>query len=111
MRELRAIWYNLPVWDEHSTNPLEVSKAEWRSGFKSKLDNQVYKMHAGNLPEHLKINPDYEVSGFNASLNTCCRYKLFAVWSTWVFTELLILYLLHRLVYVYFFSLSLTLGV
>ncbi len=68
MRELRAIWYNLPVWDEHSTNPLEVSKAEWRSGFKSKLDNQVYKMHAGNLPEHLKINPDYEVSGFNASL-------------------------------------------
>jgi len=64
VRELRAIWYNLPVWDEHSTNPLEVSKAEWRSGFKSKLDNQVYKMHAGNLPEHLKINPDYEVSGF-----------------------------------------------
>eukprot|EP01032_Pedospumella_encystans_P018906 gene18906-21507_t len=60
VRELRAIWYNLPVWDEQSTNPLEVSKAEWRSGFKSKLDNQVYKMHAGNLPEHLKINPDYE---------------------------------------------------
>lgn len=60
MRELRAIWYNLPVWDEHSANPLEVGKAEWRSGFKSKLDNQVYKMHAGNLAEQFKRHPDYE---------------------------------------------------
>ena len=61
MRELRAIWYNLPVWDEQSANPLEVGKAEWRSGFKSKLDNQVYKMHAGNLAEQYKRHPDYEV--------------------------------------------------
>ena len=79
MRELRAIWYNLPVWDEHSTNPLEVSKAEWRSGFKSKLDNQVYKMHAGNLPEHLKINPDYEVSVARPiSLLMLSYYEVFA---------------------------------
>ena len=78
MRELRAIWYNLPVWDEHSTNPLEVSKAEWRSGFKSKLDNQVYKMHAGNLPEHLKINPDYEVSFTISTLNLCGGFEVFA---------------------------------
>lgn len=65
MRELRAIWYNLPVWDEHSTNPLEVGKAEWRSGFKSKLDNQVYKMHAGTLADHFRLHPDYEQCELN----------------------------------------------
>lgn len=63
MRELRAIWHNLPQWDERSANPLEVGKAEWRSGFKSRMDNQIYKMHAGNLAEALKVNPVYEVNG------------------------------------------------
>ena len=61
MRELRAIWYNLPQWDDRSTNPLEVGKAEWRSGFKSRMDNQIYKMHANSLSEALKVNPVYEV--------------------------------------------------
>ena len=83
--EMRAIWHNLPVWGDASggsnsnhnnsssvgiaggggggggsgAEALEVGKAEWRSGFKSRLDNMVYKLHAGNLPEHLKRNPAY----------------------------------------------------
>lgn len=75
VRELRAIWYNLPQWDEHSTNPLEVSKAEWRSGFKSRMDNQVYKMAAGNLSEALKVNPVYEVSPLNCRVIYCCGFS------------------------------------
>jgi hypothetical protein len=58
---MRAIWYNLPVWDDSGANPLEVGKAEWRAGFKSRMDNLVYKLHAGTLAEHLKRNPVYEV--------------------------------------------------
>jgi hypothetical protein len=61
VREMRAIWHNLPQWDEHSTNPLEVGKAEWRLGFKSRMDNMVYKMHAGTLAEQLRCNAVYEV--------------------------------------------------
>lgn len=61
--ELRALWFSLPHWDSTSSNPLEVRKAEWKEGVKSKLDNQVYRMIVtGNLPNHLKRNPVYEVN-------------------------------------------------
>lgn len=58
---MRAIWFNLPQWDEHSTNPLESGKVEWRAGFKSKLDNQLYKLHSGILSPQLQRNPAYQV--------------------------------------------------
>ena len=74
--ELRAIWHNLPAWDELSSNPLEVGKAEWRAGFKSRMDNQIYKMHAGTLPENLKRNPVYEVSRYVLYIAVDCRYTI-----------------------------------
>jgi hypothetical protein len=37
-------------------------KAEWRDGFKSKLDDLAYKEALGKLPAHLLRNPAYEVT-------------------------------------------------
>lgn len=52
---MRAIWYNLPKWNFQSDNPLEKGKAEWRDGFKSKLDDLAYKEAIGKLsPQHIR---------------------------------------------------------
>lgn len=61
--ELRAIWYNLPVWnpDGNSTNALEVGKAEWKSGLKARLDDYNYKESRDTLPLHIQRNEVYEV--------------------------------------------------
>lgn len=59
---MRAIWYNLPKWNFDSDNTLEKGKAEWRDGFKSKLDDLAYKEALGKLPAHLLRNPAYEVT-------------------------------------------------
>eukprot|EP01036_Dinobryon_divergens_P022653 gene22653-30933_t len=60
--ELRAIWYNLPVWnpDGNSTNALEVGKAEWKSGLKARLDDYNYKESRDTLPLHIQRNEVYE---------------------------------------------------
>lgn len=60
--EMRAIWHNLPNWDEDSTNPIIRGKVEWKEGFKSKMDNYVYKEAKNTLPIHLLRHPAYEVS-------------------------------------------------
>jgi hypothetical protein len=59
--EMRAVWYNLPKWDIDAENPLEKGKAEWKEGFKSKLDDLAYKEAIGKLPVHLVRHPAYEV--------------------------------------------------
>jgi hypothetical protein len=58
---MRAVWYNLPKWDIDAENPLEKGKAEWKEGFKSKLDDLAYKEAIGKLPVHLVRHPAYEV--------------------------------------------------
>lgn len=60
--ELRAIWYILPSWDMTSTNPLVKGKAEWKDGFKSKLDDYTYKEANNTLSLRILRHPVYEVS-------------------------------------------------
>lgn len=61
LTELRAIWHNLPHWDEGSENNQERGKAEWKAALKSKLDNNAFKAAYGCLADHLVRNPVYEV--------------------------------------------------
>lgn len=58
--EMRAIWYNLPEWDVYSSNPLEKGKAEWKDGFKAKLDEMSYKEAKGTLPPQFCRHPAYD---------------------------------------------------
>jgi hypothetical protein len=58
LREMQAIWYNLPLWDEAE----DVAKAEWREGFKTKLDWMAYRNAKGTLPPDYLCSPVYEVS-------------------------------------------------
>jgi hypothetical protein len=58
--EMRGIWYNLPEWDLYSSNPLEKGKAEWKDGFKAKLDEMSYKEAKGSLPPHFCRHPAYD---------------------------------------------------
>lgn len=57
---MRAIWYNLPEWDVYSSNPLEKGKAEWKDGFKAKLDEMSYKEAKGTLPPQFCRHPAYD---------------------------------------------------
>ena len=62
--EMRAVWNILPKWNMESDNPLERGKSEWRDGFKSKLDDIVYKEVRGTLAAHIVRNPVYEDADF-----------------------------------------------
>lgn len=55
-----AIWFVLPHWYVHSDNPLEKGKAEWKDGFKSKLDEMSYKEAKGTLAPHFVRHPAYD---------------------------------------------------
>lgn len=57
--EMRAVWYALPDWSE-SENVLDKSRAEWKEGLKSKLDDLSYKEAHGTLPAHLMRHVAYE---------------------------------------------------
>lgn len=57
LREMQAVWYALPIWDE----AIDVAKAEWREGFKTKMDWMAYRHGKGTLPQHYLRNPAYEV--------------------------------------------------
>ena len=67
--ELRAIWFSLPQWDENSSSLQEQGKAQWRAGLKSKLDNQLYRLHKGTLSTQHQRHPVYHVS--SASIDLC----------------------------------------
>lgn len=57
--EMRAIWHILPEWKKDPDNLLEKGKAEWKEGFRSRLDDLIYKEMKGTLSKNLIRNPAY----------------------------------------------------
>ena len=68
--EMRAVWYNLPNWITVSDSAIDSSgivdqaKAEWKIGFKSRLDDLAYKESRNTLTGNLLRNEAYDVSLF-----------------------------------------------
>eukprot|EP01038_Epipyxis_sp_PR26KG_P006360 gene6360-8760_t len=91
--EMRAIWFNLPNWKHHgvernscNSSSIETGKAEWKNGFKAKLDDMVYKESRGKLPTNLERNEAYQgydhIHIFDAFLPVEPRFHRSASYST-----------------------------
>ena len=58
LTEMRAVWYVLPEWNE----VLDAAKAQWKEGFKVRMDEMAYKESKETLSEREMKHPVYNVS-------------------------------------------------
>jgi len=64
LTEMRAVWHVLPEWNEL----LDEVKAQWKEGFKVKMDDMAYRESQGTLNQRDRRHPVYTVIDFVAVL-------------------------------------------